>query len=56
MSATAAGTLAHDDGVKIMGFLLQQKSFSPGDKVPTFDDATQSRIMLLHRGGPTDEQ
>jgi hypothetical protein len=55
MSATAAGTPAHDDGVKIMSFLLQQKSFSPGDKVPTFDDATQSRIMLLYRGGPTDE-
>ena len=56
MPATAPGTLAHDDYVDIMAFLLQQNGYPAGNKTLTFDDATKSKVKLLYRGGPIDTQ
>ena len=56
MPATSPGTLAHDDYVEIMAFLLQQNGYPAGDKALTFDDATKSKVKLLYRGGPIDNK
>jgi hypothetical protein len=56
MPATAPGTLAHDDYLDIMAFLLQQNGYPAGNKTLTFDDATKSKVKLLYRGGPIDTQ
>ena len=56
MPATSPGTLAHDDYVQIMAFLLQQNGYPAGDKALTFDDATKSKVKLLYRGSPNDNK
>ncbi len=56
MPATAPATLAHDDYVQIMAFLLQQNGYPAGDKALTYDDATKSKVKLLYRGEPIDNK
>jgi polar amino acid transport system substrate-binding protein len=53
MPATAPGTLAHDDYVEIMAFLLQQNGYPAGSNALTFEDATKSKTKLLYRSEPT---
>ena len=50
MPATQPGSLAHQDYVEIMAFLLQQNGYPAGDKVLTFDEAKQSTVKLIYRG------
>ncbi len=53
MPATAPGTLAHDDYVEIMAFLLQQNGYPAGSRALTFEDAMKSKVKLLYRSEPT---
>lgn len=50
MPATAPGTLAHDDYVEVMAYLLQQNGYPAGSKALTFDDAMASKVDLLFHG------
>jgi len=47
MPAPAPGTLAHDDYVVIMAFLLQQNGYPAGTQELTFDGGTKSKVKLL---------
>ena len=50
MPATDPGSLAHDDYVEIMAFLLQQNGYPDGSKTLTFDEAKRSNVKLVYRG------
>lgn len=50
MPATDPGSLAHDDYVEIMAFLLQQNGYPAGSKALTFDEAGRSKVKLVYRG------
>lgn len=49
MPAPAPGTLAHDDYVKIMSFLLQQNGYPSGGTPLDFDSAAKSKVKLIYR-------
>lgn len=48
MPAPAPGTLAHDDYVKIMSFLLQQNGYPSGGTPLDFDTAAKSKVKLIY--------
>jgi len=50
MPATAPGSLAHDDYVKIMAFLMQQNGYPAGATPLTFDGATASTAPFVYQG------
>jgi polar amino acid transport system substrate-binding protein len=50
MPASEPGTLAHDDYVQIMAFLLQQNGYPAGTTPLTFEAAGKSKVKLLYRG------
>lgn len=50
MPATQPGSLAHDDYVQIMAFLLQQNGYPAGNSELTFDGATKSDVPLVYKG------
>ena len=50
MPATQPGSLAHDDYVEIMAFLLQQNDYPAGKTALTFDSANMSKTPLLYHG------
>lgn len=50
MPATDPGSLAHDDYVEIMAFLLQQNGYPAGSKTLTFEEARRSKVKLVYRG------
>lgn len=50
MPATQPGSLAHDDYVEIMAFLLQQNGYPAGSQPLTFEEAKQSKVKLIYRG------
>jgi len=49
MPATAPGSLAHDDYVQIMAFLLQKNGYPAGSSELKFDEATKSAVPFLYR-------
>lgn len=50
MPASDPGSLAHDDYVQIMSFLLQQNGYPAGSKQLTYDEAIGSKVKLLYHG------
>jgi polar amino acid transport system substrate-binding protein len=50
MPATQPGSLAHDDYVEIMAFLLQENGYPAGKTALTFDSANASKTPLLYHG------
>ena len=48
MPAPAPGTLAHDDYVNIMAFILQQNGYPSAATPLTYDDASKSKVKLLY--------
>jgi mono/diheme cytochrome c family protein len=50
MPATEPGSLAHDDYVQIMAYLLQQNGYPAGGKALTFEEANASKLPLIYRG------
>ncbi|AND70674.1 hypothetical protein ATSB10_32200 [Dyella thiooxydans] len=50
MPATEPGSLAHDDYVQIMAFLLQQNGYPAGPQQLTYDEALNSKVKLLYHG------
>lgn len=50
MPATEPGSLTHQDYVEIMAFLLQQNGYPDGNKPLTFEEAKESKVMLIYRG------
>ena len=50
MPATAPGSLAHDDYVQIMAFLLQKNGYPAGSAELNFDAATKSGVPFVYRG------
>ncbi|HZX69954.1 MAG TPA: cytochrome c [Rhodanobacter sp.] len=50
MPATEPGSLAHQDYVEIMAFLLQQNGYPDGRSALTFEEAKKSKVMLIYRG------
>lgn len=49
MPAPAPGTLAHEDYVNIMSFLLQQNGYPSGATPLEFDNAAKSKVKLIYR-------
>lgn len=50
MPATQPGSLAQDDYVEIMAYLLQQNGYPAGGKALTFDGAKNSKVPLIYHG------
>lgn len=50
MPATEPGSLAHDDYVEIMAFLLHENGYPAGHKALTFEEAERSKVPLIYRG------
>ncbi|MGS1014664.1 c-type cytochrome [Rhodanobacter sp. UC4437_H4] len=50
MPATEPGSLAHEDYVEIMAFILQQNGYPAGSDALTFEEATESRVRLIYHG------
>ena len=50
MPATQPGSLAHDDYVQIMAYLLQQNGYPAGSSELTFDGAGKSMVPLVYKG------
>jgi polar amino acid transport system substrate-binding protein len=50
MPSTEPGSLAHDDYVEIMAFLLQENGYPAGSKALTFEEATKSTVPLVYHG------
>lgn len=50
MPATEPGSLAHEDYVEIMAFILQQNGYPAGGNALTFEQATESKVKLLYYG------
>ena len=50
MPATGPGTLANDDYVQIMAYLLQQNGYPAGAKPLQFDEAAASNVALRYHG------
>ena len=50
MPATEPGSLAHQDYVEIMAFLLQQNGYPDGNTPLTFEEAKESKVKLIYHG------
>ena len=50
MPATQPGSLAHDDYVEIMSFLLKKNGYPAGNAALTYDGATKSAVSFIYRG------
>lgn len=50
MPATQPGSLAHDDYVEIMSFLLEKNGYPAGNTALTYDSATKSTEPFIYRG------
>ncbi|HEX5305080.1 MAG TPA: c-type cytochrome [Dyella sp.] len=50
MPATEPGSLAHEDYVDIMAFLLHENGYPAGSRQLTFDQAMKSKVALLYHG------
>jgi len=50
MPSTQPGSLAHDDYVQIMAFLLQQNGYPSGSTPLAFDTAAASKVPLIYNG------
>jgi polar amino acid transport system substrate-binding protein len=48
MPATQPGSLAHDDYVQIMSFLLKKNGYPAGTAALTYDGATKSKVLFIY--------